>query len=98
MEELFYSWFKEHKEDLLKTGIATELISEPTLTDNPAIFADHFSSTRMGRVTVWNSGSIEIEVVEQDASETVYYKHLEINEENPRVEVILREYFNRLIY
>jgi hypothetical protein len=97
VEELFYSWFKEHKEELLNKGIATDLISEPTLTDNPAIFADHISSTRMGRVTVWNSGLIEMEIVEQNASETVYYQHLEINEQNPRVEVILREYFDRLV-
>ncbi|WHY75285.1 hypothetical protein QNH20_14110 [Neobacillus sp. WH10] len=65
MEELFYSWFKEHREELLKKGIVTDLILEPTTTDNPAIFADHLSSTKMGRVTVWNSGSIEIEILDQ---------------------------------
>jgi hypothetical protein len=97
VEELFYSWFKEHKDELLNKGVATDLISKPTLTDNPAIFADHLSSTRMGRVTVWNSGSIEIEIVEQNTSETVYYKHLEINEQNPCVEVILGEYFDCLV-
>jgi hypothetical protein len=95
VEEIFYSWFTEHKEELLNKGIATDSISEPTLTDNPAIFADHLSSTRMGRVTVWNSGSIEIEIVEQNTSETVYYQHLEINEQNPCIEFILGEYFNR---
>jgi hypothetical protein len=76
VEELFYSWFKENKEELRKKGIETDLISEPTLTDNPSIFADHLSSTKIGRVTVWNSGAIDIEIADQLTGQTVLNKHL----------------------
>ena len=57
---------------LRKRGIETDLISEPTLTDNPAIFADHLSSTKMGRVTVWNTGAIDIEILDQFTGQTDY--------------------------
>ena len=97
MEELFYSWFKENKEELLNRGIETDLILEPTLTDNPAIFADHFSSTKMGRVTVWNSGSIDIEILDKFSGDTVFYKHLEIKVKDPHIEFVLKEYFDCLV-
>ncbi|OIJ20708.1 hypothetical protein BKP45_08680 [Anaerobacillus alkalidiazotrophicus] len=96
MEELFYSWFKENKEELRKKGIETDLISGPTLTDNPSIFADHLSVTKMGRVTVWNSGAIDIEIVDQLTGQTVLNKHLEIREKTPCVKSILEEYFDCL--
>lgn len=94
---MFYSWFKKNKEELRKMGIETNLISEPTMTDNPAIFADHLSSTKMGRVTVWNSGAIDIEVLDQFTGQTVLNKHLEITEKSPCVKFILREYFDCLV-
>ncbi|MEO2075981.1 MAG: hypothetical protein ABGX20_11485 [Bacillus sp. (in: firmicutes)] len=97
MKELFFSWFKEHKEELLKRGIKTDLILEPTMTDNSAIYADHISSGRMGRVTVWNSGLIDMEILDQNSGETIFYTHLEIRETNPQINCVLKEYFDRLV-
>jgi hypothetical protein len=62
--------------------------------DNPEIFADHISSTKMGRVTVWNSGLIDMQILDQNSGETVFYRHLQIKETNPRIDCVLKEYFD----
>src|SRR4051812_29671789 len=97
MEELFYSWFNENKEKLQQMGIETDLISKPTSTSSPAIFADHLTEIKVGRVTVWNSGSINLEILDQSSGETVYHKHFEISDKTPNIENLLADYFKVLL-
>jgi hypothetical protein len=43
----------------------------------------------MGRVTVWSSGSIDMEILDQSSGETVFHKSLEINDKNINIESFL---------
>jgi hypothetical protein len=69
MDELFYKWFNDYKEKLQKMGIQTDLISKSKY------FVDHLTSLRIGRVTVWKSGFIEMEILDIQSSEQIFYKN-----------------------
>lgn len=82
---------------LKQKGIETDLLLVPTLTDNPATFADHITETKMGRVSIWDSGSLNLEVLDQSTGKTVYFKDIEILDKNPNMEQLLSEYFEALL-
>ena len=44
-------------------------------TDNPAMRLDFETSDQVGRVTVWESGACEMEVLNTASSETVFCEH-----------------------
>lgn len=97
MEQLFYRWFNENKTVLANKGIQTEEIKQSKRNINPSVVAEHTTDLRIGRVTVWNSGLLDMEILEQSSMETVFYKHLEITDDYLDVEVIIEDYVKELI-
>ncbi|WP_156487451.1 immunity protein TriTu family protein [Neobacillus novalis] len=99
MDELFYRWFNDHKEKLQKMGIQTDLISKSiqSCNPNPSIFVDHLTSTRGGRVTVWKSGFIDMEILDIQSVELIFFKHLDLTVEYSDIENLLDEYIEKLI-
>lgn len=89
MDELFYKWFNDNKTKLNNKGIQTEKISKSIPNPNPSVIADHTTETHMGRVTVWKSGLIDMEILDQSSAETVFYKQTKITDEYPDIEVLL---------
>jgi hypothetical protein len=97
MDETFYKWFNENKASLVNKGIQTEEIKQSVPNTNPNVVAEYTTDMRIGRVTVWKSGLIDMEILEQSSMETVFYRHLEITDDYPDVEIIIEDYVKELI-
>jgi hypothetical protein len=97
MDDLFYKWFYDNRTKLNNKGIQTEEITKSPPNPNPSVSADHTTETYMGRVTVWKSGLIDVEILDQCSAKRVYYKHFEITDENPNEEYLLGDYFQKLL-
>jgi hypothetical protein len=96
MDDKFYKWFNDIKTALENKCIQTGEIKQSVPNSNPSIFAEHTTDSRIGRVTVWKSGLIDMEILEQSSMETVFYRHLQITD-NPDVEVIIENYVKELV-
>jgi len=96
MDDKFHKWFTDNKTALENKGIQTDEIKQSVPNSNPSIFAEHTTDTRIGRVTVWKSGLIDMEILEQSSMETVFYRHLQ-KTDNPDVEIIIEDYVKELV-
>lgn len=99
MDELFYKWFNDHKEKLQNIGIQTDLIEKSTQFSNPnlSVFADHLTDTKFGRVTVWKSGFINMEILDIQSEELIFFKHLDFSVKYSEIGNLLDEYIEKLI-
>ena len=57
------TWFEKNEQSLLRRNI-TFAFSEKTKTDNPAQYVDIDTETRMARVTLWETGDCDFEILE----------------------------------
>ena len=68
-----------------------------TPTDNPAMRLDFQSPLHVGRVTVWESGACDMEVLDVATGDMVFYEHHELAAEKefhevyPRLVIFMRE-------
>lgn len=66
-------------------------------TDNSAMRLDLESPLHLGRVTAWESGACELEVLEISSGKVVFLEHHQLNSENefhrvlPRLILFMRE-------
>lgn len=97
MNEIFYKWLNENQVRLGKKGIQTQNISKSPQNPNPSVFTDHYYVNKLGRITVWKSGIIDMEILDEQSEETVFHKHFEITDKSPNVENVLEEYFRNLM-
>ncbi len=91
----FKIWIKENTERLEKKDINIIEVVESTLTiNNPSIRVDNTTKSHYGRITLWESGDTDIEILDIDSSDTVCYEHFTVNDSN--FEIYFEKYFNSL--
>lgn len=96
MHKKFFKWIKNVENDLVVKGITTENIN---VTDdnvpNPSITVDNFSQVCIGRISVWETGEMDVEVLHFETEERLMYEHYELGDE-PDFDKILIDYLNVL--
>jgi hypothetical protein len=51
------------------------------ITSNSGMWIDFENSTQMGRMTVWESGECDIEVLNSESGKQLFWKHYELPDE-----------------
>ncbi|MEH2377588.1 MAG: hypothetical protein V7K27_01600 [Nostoc sp.] len=91
--------------DRFQSGLRSRFAAyrlEYTLTycepsDNSAMRLDFDSSLHLGRVTVWESGACEMDILEISTGNNVFYESHQFNNENefhrtyPRLVIVMRD-------
>lgn len=100
MNEQFLNWAKENEKNILKKGISLEIldfkkaIKEKRLT-NPCQTIYYNSKNKIGSVSVWKSGCMDIEIIDCNTEEIEYYKHFD-DENNIDFNNRLKVFFSKM--
>lgn len=96
MHRRFLEWIKEIRDGLEEKGIMTDHINV-TSNDvpNPSTIVDHSTQYCMGRVSVWETGQMDVEVLHIDTEKTLLYEHYNLEKKN-EFSKALRKYFGVL--
>ena len=81
MHRRFAKWAEQKRRDLDALGVSTEEICLAEGGTKPAARVDHRSSCCMGRVTVWESGELEAEVLDLRSGEIFLAIHHDLASE-----------------
>ena len=72
----FLQWNEENRKKLDKMGITIDqIIKNDEATDNDGIAVDYLSEICLGRVSVWESGDVDMEILNINSEEVLLYKH-----------------------
>lgn len=76
MTKRFLQWNEENRNKFDKMGITIDqIINNDKTTDNDGIAIDYLSKICLGRVSVWESGDIDMEILNISSEEVLLYKH-----------------------
>ncbi len=78
--EWLTNWFNRNSQNFKKQGIVFSF-SEVTKTDDPAQFVDLDTEKHMARLTLWESGNCDFEMIENETPKQIVYDHQLINSE-----------------
>ncbi|MBG9567982.1 immunity protein TriTu family protein [Brevibacillus agri] len=81
MLDNFQIWAREIKGWLQAKGVETEEINivDSTISDNPSITVHHYSPEKfIGLITLWETNTAYVEILEYSSGETVISEHLQI--------------------
>jgi len=94
MTDLFLQWNEENHKALNNMGVTIDQIlmsKEPT--NNVCVAIDYLSKACLGRVSVWESGNIDIEILDIDSEKVLLYEHYDFDK-SPDFWNLLKDYFN----
>ena len=96
MRELLQNWIEMRRTDLAKIGITTgEVHMGPDVPPKPGLYVDHDTSTALGRIVIWESGEMEVEVISAEDGKQLFWKYYELEGE-PNFDLLLQNYLNAL--
>lgn len=95
MDRYFSKWVQETKEYYEDRGISVDYIKINDEGDESSAVVDYITSNSLARITVLRRGFADLEILDIDTEQNVYYKHFEINKEVNWVD-LLSEFFSIL--
>lgn len=99
MHKLFKKWIEKNKSKLMDMGINTEIIrftdNTEEILDN-VIVIESISKNYFGEVTVWNSGYMDMEIIDKETGKQCLWIHKDLTEDS-NFDEIMYEYVNFLI-
>lgn len=97
MLRLFKEWLSNNEIKFKGLGIKIDDITQ-SIEDSPdpSIRVDHISYNSMGRITVWGSKKIDIEVIDFNTGDTKLFEHKQINNEVPNFDLLLETYIKTM--
>ena len=101
MNKKFLEWARKRKNYLLQVGISSEIpdfeqaIEDKKLT-NPCQTVYYDSEARIGSVSVWQSGCMDIEIIDCVTEEIEYYRHFDKIKSSIAFDNILEEFFEKM--
>ncbi len=101
MDEQFLLWAKEHINELLAREIVSEI---PDLTEeikekklqNPCQVVYFYTEAHTGYVSVWRSGYMDMEILDNETEKTAYYRHLD-DIRGLTFDNLLKEFFQAMV-
>lgn len=96
MDIRFKQWLEDNTKILLTKGIITDnIINDGQESDNPSTRVDHITDNCLGRITVWKSGDMVIEVLDIETCDTIMFKNYDLKGNNDFNDYLV-EYFEIL--
>lgn len=96
MRELLQNWIETRRTDLAKIGITTgEVHMGPDVPPNPGLYVDHHTSSALGRILIWDSGEMEVEVISTKDGKQLFWKYYQLAGEL-NFDLLLQNYLNAL--
>ncbi|NLV37378.1 MAG: hypothetical protein GXY17_11980 [Clostridiaceae bacterium] len=93
MNKRVIEWLRANNIILDNMGIQTENIREsPKDSIDQGVTVEHASEKCLGQISIWESGLMDIEVVEIESESRVLYEHYELDQ-NADFTDILKQYF-----
>lgn len=77
MIKSFLNWNKKNKDVLEHVGITIDYISNLKEENNDSIAIDYLTKRCIGRVSVWATGYIDVEILDIDSERSLLYEHYE---------------------
>src|SRR6266851_1289458 len=88
------SWFRSKGNALAPLGIIMAGVHERHGTDKPAAFADFDADLEIGRIIVWVSGEIDLQVLQRSDGKDVLVRHEKVSTLNAP---FLQDAFNEFV-
>jgi len=89
----FIIWLNKNTECLGNKGIKTiEIVESTHMSNNPSIRVDSITEAYFGRITLWESGDTDIEILDSATGDTVLYEHFIVDETN--FDIYINKYFD----
>lgn len=96
MKELFLKWNEENKNNLAGSGITIDCILVPDgAINNNCIAVDYLTKKCLGRVSVWETGNIDVEILDIESEKSLLYEHYEGDDQSD-FEKLLSKFFRVL--
>lgn len=93
MLTLLKEWLSQNEKKLEDLGIKLDdLTYSVEGSPDPSLRVDHVSDSCMGRITVWSSKKIDIEVIDFNTGETKFYEQKGITDDFPNFNLFLEKY------
>lgn len=91
-------WLSKNDKNLEGLGIRLDHVTySDECSPDPSIRVDHISKSSMGRITVWDSKLIDIEVIDFHTGDTKLYEQKELNDDiSSNFELLLEKYVNNM--
>ena len=97
MDIRFKQWAEDNAKILLNKGITTDnIINAGQESNNPSTRVDHMTDSCLGRITVWKSRDMNIEVLDVETCDTIMFENYEL-EQNAEFDAYLAEYLRILV-
>ena len=94
---LLKEWLSQNEKKLERLGIKlNDLTYSVEGSPDPSLRVDHVSDSFMGRITVWNSRNIDIEVIDFNTGDTKLYEQKEIIDDFPDFDLLLENYVKNM--
>ena len=94
MTKKLEEWLAQISEHLNQKGIETENIRRsPSECTDGGITVEQASNTCLGQISLWESGLMDVEIVDIETETRLLFKHFEL-EANPNFGNVLKEYFD----
>lgn len=71
----FDQWVALNKPTLKSKGMSVEFTRPETISDKCSAYLDVGTSTHLARVTLWDSGECDMEILDSESEETVLFDH-----------------------
>lgn len=78
MKNLFLKWNEENQNTFAQEGITIDHIMIPDEdNDDNCVAIDYLTKNCLGRVSVYEAGDVEVEILDVDSEESLLYEHYE---------------------
>lgn len=74
MLDAFQNWFTLRKASLEEEGFEIHIVRPPGNTDKNSMYVDIDMEKHIGRITLWETGECDQQIINVDSEETVIYK------------------------
>lgn len=92
MHSIFLKWVEERKPQIDMLKISTDEVNIAENNVNPSVTVDYSSEMCIGRVSVWETGLIDMEVLDSDTGKRLYFEHHQLKD-NLDFDKLLENFF-----
>ncbi len=93
---MFMAWLDQHKARLEQRGVDVIVTLPDRQTDNNSVCANFDTVGHIARITFWEAGLCDIEVIEINSEQLVFWQHYEFSAWN-EAERIVSEFITILV-
>lgn len=91
----FEEWFTLNEPLLRDRNVRIQLTRPEVSSDKNSVYVDVDTDSRMARVTLWDTGECDMEVINPETEETILYEHT-VLQSSKELSAALESFFGKL--